>query len=448
MQTHTKNDLAHRHFIALPVVLVFCGMFVSLQSDLKAASLLHFLTKPQELSTKAEPMQLTLSDQLTITLGAHSALIEHSETEIELLQGSAHVTAQRFAKITTSQEDIYVIGGSIFLVKQNGTLTIAALNAPVFIAEGKVQRLLATGYQLSIDSGATLRTSVLSALPLPWLADQKESISKVQASAFDLIDSEESALNALIALPLAEQSQEQSQLFLSSVRSLSTEKNIDVFASVRLLGYMQEPAGNDVLVAALAGSSVDAHSFAHGLLVMTKNGQILPDLALKHMGELTKRAAVSNPLLAGKDLLSLIDAIIVQYEVKGFPLYVGSMKEIRKQFLALLKPLLTADQMKRLTSKEIENNTAETSDVSENPILVEAAKELFVKYGMDFTVESECMEVADWSVRCTGLFFSGKTDEHLIDFTITAPSGKVSDIVLDGQLQPNALPLDVFLNTL
>ncbi len=396
----------------------------------------------ETLQSGSEKKEIPLGETITLQLEP-STTLETDGSSVTLKTGTMRIAAERLGSVKVEDLDIFVLGGSAFVMHETGSFVIAALDGPLLVSDGILHRLLASEHQL-VFNGARLETAALSPLPGTWLAEQKSFLPPLELRSIETSTSDD-VMHGLAMIRASEQLPTETRAFFAALHDLNPAIPLDGYAALRLLALPQSAESNDILASILAVSDADALSWSHGMFIIARQ-HLLPDLALEHLSKLSKRAVVERPAQATSLLLPLLDETILNFERQGFPIYTKRLKAMKQEFMTLAKSLLGPDAF--TSTMETVQQEEMMVPWADQLVLEQQARSIFTDAGVDATVETACKTLSAELVRCTGLYFSGATGDRLFDATLHLPSQKLLDIVLDGTSLPNALSLGQFLQSL
>lgn len=180
------DHLRHKHFVVVPLVAALLLLLqFSYYMTAPRSSLVDDVTVSHSTATQND-QAVALSHGAAAKVFAASSL-ESKNSQPVLARGSALFSTKGSLRVTAGALHIRSIAGSFHLTNQEGMLTVAAISAPVLIADSEGYSLLVpVGYQWRGKDLLELSKGEANIQPLP-----SDFLHEMQATARTLVSTDE-----------------------------------------------------------------------------------------------------------------------------------------------------------------------------------------------------------------------------------------------------------------
>lgn len=266
METPTPR---HRHFVALPMVLLAVALGFTDAS-------MHF---PSILSSVSTVLQAESDERFTFDTGVYGIVYAGGEMQsndgIDLRSGSLLLASRGRMDVQIGSFTVTSFDGVIHLTKGTTSVSIAAITAPVFVSSGDKRIVVPVGMQWEGDSSLAslsdgfaqwMRGRVVRPLPTHFIERVLSDVSIIRKPEstlprvqyvlpIELLPAED------ILLPVSERNKQQEQYehILGYVRFVvennDTERFEEIAAMLSVSDAMQSKRGQSVLAELLSHTS-------------------------------------------------------------------------------------------------------------------------------------------------------------------------------------------------
>ncbi len=491
MSTFTEfTTKRHRTLIAFSIAVT---LFVTLIATGSRPIVAHL-----QAPTKDAAFDATESDHLfTLESGVSGLLMQGSEMSkaedgsLMLINGSALLRSSRLLVLTLGTWEVYTFGGTLSVVRDDASATVAALDAPALIIEGEQSHFLAPGYQLLQKKGTSLQGLPIK-LPEVWLADQealratlpsadidvasfweKDSDLRGFLSTFPLTKeqvptlladtaSTSSSVHVKQALPalfglydLAVLSDKDIQEMMAIAHAL--HPRLPQLLSVRFAALSQQEDINNSLMAVFPKNKALGASFLLALPIVAMGGHT----PASHIWTRLWEQRMQLSLAAGETgsflpIASVINTRIPTLEENGFPRSAQTWKTALFEISSFAAPLLSSDDRRTLMTllhppfsrplEEVSSPSSSSTPEIDSRTLKAMARDMLEEAGVLFTADTHVTILSTPGlVQVEGVFLPTSQGDKAAMFILNVENGIASDITIDDMLLPNAVPLSTLV---
>lgn len=421
---HAKT---HRHFVAVPLSVLFLLVIAGVQSTLSV-----------------------LASDLT---GA--AAVRH---DLELAQGESLIRSAGLTEHRLGAARVHALGASFVALHDAASSTVVPLTAPVMVTRESEAVLVVPGMQLLIRSTGDM---TLSTVPAAWYKERLHSAKLVPEIASSVDPGE----------PQAELSQivrDGRITMVSYARAFEIAKALDpsgIALQLLQVRLLQEEQRTDdgvslTLAKTIAENAVMSEQLVSALPVLV--GTLQKPVAEAHIDGWALRALAVGLADSERILALLHRRAMFPHELAraGYP---RQSRLWQHALLSVGTTLRTTLSEQQRTSLDADLAVVIRGDVVSAPpqelspaarrltthwtpdVLSALVSEMLLTHGVLMGTTTELVpDIAAQTVRVTGVFLSQEGRDVPYAFTVDVSGTQVRDILRDGQRLPNAVPIDVF----
>lgn len=463
---HTQTH--HRHMVALPL-FALCMLAVAGSDKLLVASALNTgATETAFIKTDVTAQIWTDETCGTRVMVQPKSIlsVRHDSDSARVVLGSATVETATYANIQLDDTlQASILRGAAFALRDDRSVSLVALTAPLYALSGSQEFLVPRGYQLtaSIKADGTLTTPLVSPVPLAWLtqvldglpatspvvsvSDDADIVHFVAAGKYteatQTLNAQTDAMTphkycqAMSAL-LSQVSQEDAhtQFGIALVRKITGSQTADMLTYLLLARERQLGDTVDTLASLSLKPAFDipvALSIQQEALAMNRP---LPGAFVDVWKKAALRAAALDPGAVTYGVLPIAKTIVSRFEQDGFPIYTRLWRGAVDDVTSFAGSLLSS------VPKPIIKTTMQTAPhTSAHPCSENQARAALQAAGAMFTTKTSIRCLDTGLISAKGIYFSTSSGDHVFDFTFDVVSGTASGIVRDGTALPNSVPL-------
>lgn len=503
-EVDTREKRYHKHVIAIPLAMaallhLHFGTHSATPAVLLTGSLLGSSTEHI-----AEDREVRLPFNGSARVHA-SAMFHVSAEKISLEDGSVLVKAGGPIRIVAGNITILLVRGSAVLSFSDGTLTVAALTAPVVLEQYGDRQLLPAGYQWR---GEELTLEGMFAIPADYLLEQEShvrTLSSVSPKPFITLPSWNFGL-----LPGAERRKEEAKALLleQEVEEALLQKNET--AATKLFQQMpQEEQSNDGIGAVLGMQELPSIAFVTEVLKTVEDADLAlllsahPELepaftgtissedtrtwmdrvflsdygvvALSEHAKLRSESYLRQALISAKDQeakSAVLSPVILQLtrtasRASAVTLperanallglaerlsrgYEEVLSDEAKQALASLgtidRPEIVSEVIATESSSSASSDTSVPSDTSDSTadLVINSTNAMLNSLHAMRSIETKVEAIAPYTAKVSGVYFAGGAGDNGVEFLYNTQKQEMYDIRLNGKLQPFPMDLEAF----
>ena len=463
----------HRHFIAVPVAMLSMAIVTCVHA-LMPVHAQESVAPPaiSALSASNIPMNFSIPSVLSGRLEPDSRLsVAEDGTVLRLEIGEISLRALGAISVESAGVRIEVMMADISVITDETSVSIVALNAPVFVTYQGVPRIVRSGHQLFLSADNAPRDTEV---PSDWLVGRLALIDAQTVSMLPNVRTLGVSSDVTVlaqSLRTETLSSEHIQRALVSARKLDAD-HLPAFLLQRLLMLPQrlDPSATQFVVSqlfTLSDSAIDMLLAVPEEIVRERRPLLsgtADEWALTVIRIGTTDASRAAHILHQVMSLSL-PAIYVR---AGYPVQAMSWNNAFIQVKQVIVSLLGEEDQAVLLQDFARTNDSRDAELVSNEELPVAAptpaKPALPRFSEDELVALTKQLLIDRGVLISTLThveaISGKIDQAHVEgvflpengqdvpytFTFDAAHNVIRDVVRDGVRFPNAVPLDTFFD--
>lgn len=463
---------SHRHFVALPIVVLCFSLVFGLNQALVPAhagavsmGLANEVIVP---GSQQSVVRTPVPGMIIIAESDTDAQFVADEMMLQLTRGSILIRTDSVVRGQLGERQYAGLLGSFALSSDEAGSTLVAIDTLILLKDSMGQMILSPGFQAYIAHGTSPADDpVISSVPATWMADKLAVLSDAETQA----SPDHSAASTLNKRELSLDLQGEILSADQLGRALGTVGRVDpALKRILALRLSADPrvAREDTVLAAELSRGEFAADTARTIVNLAASGRLLPDAVVKAWGVLSEHSALQSPAVTLSLLLPRASAFPSAFEEQGFPLHAQLWQQVIGHLLTFTESLLSAEDARALQplihetersligirTDQIADSSSESSTVSSaSPYAGDAtadAHAVLTQRGamVGPATAFRSLSPTSSSVRITDIYFATKSGDHAFSFTLDLTKKTVSDIEQNGERLPNALRLEQFLNSM